>query len=116
MMQQENTITIQVALDENKMPEKILWNATGSTAETAQMAKGAMLSLWDGSDKSALRIDLWTKDMMIDEMTDFYYQTLMGMADTYLRATNNEEMCNDLKTFAKTFYQKFRQQQLEQNK
>ena len=30
-----------------------------------------MLSFWDSTDKSALRIDLWTKDMMVDEMADF---------------------------------------------
>jgi gliding motility-associated protein GldC len=110
---QENTITIQVQLDEQKMPEKILWNASGSTADAPQIAKGTMLSLWDGTDKSALRIDLWTKDMMVDEMTDFYYQTIMGMADTYKRATNNDELCNDMKEFAKTFYQKFKKQQIE---
>ncbi len=110
---QQNTITIKVQLDENKLPEKILWDATGSTADNEQVAKGTMLSLWDGTDKSALRIDLWTKDMMVDEMTDFYYQTLMGMADTYKRATNNEELSNEMKTFAKEFYHKFKTQQQE---
>jgi gliding motility-associated protein GldC len=113
---QENTITIQVLLDDKKLPEKILWNASGSTAEATQEAKGSMLSLWDGADKSALRIDLWTKDMMVDEMTDFYYQTLMGMADSYERATNNQELCKDIKDFAKVFYQKFRATQIEQKK
>jgi gliding motility-associated protein GldC len=110
---EQNTITIKVQLDENKLPEKILWDATGSTADNEQVAKGTMLSLWDGADKSALRIDLWTKDMMIDEMTDFYYQTLMGMADTYKRATNNEALSADMKQFAKDFYQKFKALQQE---
>ncbi len=112
---QQNTITIKVNLDDNKMPEKITWDATGSTAENEQMVKGTMLSLWDGADKSALRIDLWTKEMMVDEMADFYYQTFMGMADSFKRATNNEELCNDTKDFAKAFIQKFRQQQQEKN-
>jgi gliding motility-associated protein GldC len=110
---EQNTITIKVQLDENKLPEKILWDATGSTADNEQVAKGTMLSLWDGADKSALRIDLWTKDMMVDEMTDFYYQTLMGMADTYKRATNNEVLSADMKQFAKEFYQKFKAHQQE---
>jgi gliding motility-associated protein GldC len=110
---QENTITIQVQLDERKLPEKILWNASDSTAENMQEAKGALVSLWDGADKSALRIDLWTKDMMVDEMADFYYQTLMGMAETYKRATNNEELSEGIREFARNFYQKFRKQQLE---
>ena len=75
-----------------------------------------MLAFWDGADKSALRIDLWTKEMMIDEMGDFYYQTLMTMADTFSRATRQEALVDDLKNFAKSFYQKFRESQLRQNK
>ncbi len=110
---QLNTITIEVELDESKMPEKILWNASGSTIDKPKLAKGSLLSLWDGADKSALRIDLWTKEMMVDEMTDFFYQTFIGMADTYKRATNNDEMSKDIKIFAKSFYEKFKKQQEE---
>jgi hypothetical protein len=40
----------------------------------------------------------------------------MGMADSYNRATHNTEMVNDLKKFAKDFYQKFKDQQLKENK
>jgi len=75
-----------------------------------------MLAFWDGADKSALRIDLWTKDMMVDEMADFFYQTIMGMADSYNRATHNQELVSDMKTFAKDFMKKFKEQQLKENK
>lgn len=75
-----------------------------------------MISFWDGSDKSALRIDLWTKDMMVDEMADFYYQTLITMADTFQRATKQTELVQEMKDFAKKFYAKFRESQLETNK
>jgi hypothetical protein len=44
--------------------------------------------------------------MMVDEMNDFFYQTLYGMADTYQRATKNTEVSNELKAFAKTFLKK----------
>ena len=71
-----------------KGPEAILWNASDSTIENAQKAKAMMLAFWDGAEKTALRIDLWTKEMMVDEMADFFYQTLMTMADTYNRATS----------------------------
>jgi gliding motility-associated protein GldC len=110
---QDNTITINVKLDEAKLPEAIEWSAAGSTANEVQVAKGMFLNFWDGADKQALRIDLWSKDMMIDEMTDFYFQTIMGMADTYKRATNNEELCADMKAFAKQFLQKFKEQQMK---
>ena len=75
-----------------------------------------MLAFWDGADKAALRIDLWTKDMMVDEMGDFFYQTMMTMADTYNRATNHKELVEEMKSFAKEFYQKFREKQLQEHK
>ena len=113
---EHSTITIKVKLDEDKIPQQIEWNATGTTTEHTQQAKGLMLSFWDGVDKSALRIDLWTKDMMVDEMADFFYQTIMTMADTYGRATRNTEMVDDMKKFAKEFYGKFKTQQLIETK
>jgi gliding motility-associated protein GldC len=111
-----STIKIDVELDDNKVPDKLYWSASGSSAETPEAAKAMMLALWDGADKAALRIDLWTKDMMVDEMGDFFYQTLMGMADTFERATHSHELVNEMKNFAKDFYKKFRAEQLKENK
>ncbi len=111
-----STISIDVHLDDDKVPERINWKASESTADEYQRAKAIMISFWDGADKSALRIDLWTKDMMVDEMADFYYQTIMTMADTYQRATRNQELVDDMKKFAKEFYNKFRAHQLNENK
>ncbi|HEY4967475.1 MAG TPA: gliding motility protein GldC [Puia sp.] len=112
----ESAIHIQVGLDENKMPEAISWSAPDGSAENIRPAKAFLLSLWDGSDKTALRIDLWTRDMMIDEMEDFFYQTLMGMADTYQRATRHDDLAMELKEFAKKLYQKSRSKQIKENK
>jgi gliding motility-associated protein GldC len=112
----ESSIHIRVGLDENKMPETISWSAPDTSAENTRQAKAFLLSLWDGSDKAALRIDLWTQDMMIDEMEDFFYQTLMGMADTYQRATRHDDIATELKQFAKNLYQKSRSKQLKENK
>jgi gliding motility-associated protein GldC len=103
-------------MDEDRVPESISWNASDTSAERAQKAKAMMLSLWDGSEKSALRIDLWTKDMMVDEMADFFYQTMMTMADSYGRATKQDETVDEMKRFAKNFYSKIKSQQLKENK
>ena len=110
------TITIEVALDEKNIPENIVWKATDSTAGQAQKARAMMLSFWDAADKSALRMDLWTKDMMVDEMADFYYQTFMTMADSFERATHQQELVDLMKNFAKDFYGRFREIQLKENK
>ena len=112
----ESSIEIKVTLDENKMPSAIGWSAPDNTTENTRKAKAFLLSLWDGSEKTALRIDLWTKDMMIDEMEDFFYQTLMTMADTYQRATRHDDLALEMKNFAKTIYQKSRAKQLKNNK
>ena len=112
----KSTITIDVLLDSNKIPEQINWKASDSSADMAQKAKAMCIAFWDAADKSAMRIDLWTKDMMVDEMADFYYQMMMGMADTFNRATHQQEMTDDMKKFAKDFFEKSRQQQIKENK
>jgi gliding motility-associated protein GldC len=112
----QSSINIDVLLDADKVPELISWNASDTSAEQARKAKAMMLAFWDGTDKTALRIDLWTKDMMVDEMGDFFYQTLMTMAETFHRATHQDQLVADMKNFAKEFYSKFREQQLKENK
>jgi gliding motility-associated protein GldC len=111
----QSTIKIDVLLDPNKVPEQISWQATDSSVDMAQKAKAMCIAFWDATDKTALRIDLWTKEMMVDEMADFYYQMLMSMADTFKRATQQQELSDDMKTFAKNFFEKFRQSQLKEN-
>jgi gliding motility-associated protein GldC len=102
----KSQINVQIELAEDKMPENITWMAPDGGVADWQQAKAILLGLWDGQEKSALRIDLWTSKMMVDEMNDFFYQTFFGMADTYQRATRNTELANELKEFAKTFLQK----------
>ena len=99
-------INISVELADDKMPEAIQWIAPDGGVADWQNAKAILLGLWDGEEKSALRIDLWTNKMMVDEMNDFFYQTFYGMADTYLRATQNVELTAELKEFAKSFLKK----------
>jgi len=103
----ESTINIKVQLDADKIPQQISWSASESSADEPQKAKAVCLSLWDGVEKSALRIDLWTKDMMVDEMADFYYQVFVTMADTFQRATKHTELTNEIKSFAQKFHNKF---------
>ena len=112
----ESSIKIDVQLDADKMPQQIHWSATDSTTDSVQKAKAMCIAFWDGADKTALRIDLWTKDMMVDEMADFYYQIFSTMADTYERATRQKELSASIKAFAKEFYDKFRELQMKENK
>ena len=112
----KSSIIIDVELDDNRVPENIEWKATESTAAEPQKAKAMMVSFWDGQEKTALRIDLWTQKMMVDEMADFYFQTYMTMADTFDRATRQTELVAEMKAFAHRFNEKFRELQLKENK
>ena len=65
-----------VELDENRVPEKLLWTANeGGVA--LEEAKAVMLNIWDSRAKESMRIDLWTKEMPVDEMKIFFHQTFL---------------------------------------
>ena len=112
----KSSIQIDILLDPNKIPEQISWSASDSSATEAQKAKAMCLAFWDGADKTAMRIDLWTKDMMVDEMADFYYQLFSAMGDTFERATQQKGLSGDIKKFAKEFHEKFKEIQLKDHK
>lgn len=98
-------IKLKVALDENKVPEEIRWSAEdGGIAD--QETKAAFLSVWDSEHQESLRIDLWTKDMPMDEMKVFFHQTLMAMADTFQRATDDTKMSDTMRDFCDYFAEK----------
>ncbi len=101
-----SVIQIEVTRDDAQMIQDIRWTAPDGGVDTFQEAKAAFLGLWDGEAKESLRIDLWTSKMMVDEMADFLFQSMMGMADTFARATQNTELAGELKTFAKDFHKK----------
>lgn len=95
-------INIQVELDENHIPEKILWNAEDGGVENEE-TKATMISVWDEKAKEALRIDLWTKDMPVDQMKMFLHQILFSLGKTYERATGEEDVAQWLEETAETF-------------
>lgn len=96
-------INIKVELDENKVPEKIYWHASDSNIPGANKTKAMMLAFWDHKDKSSLKIDLWTKEMTVDEMYVFFHQTLISMGETVKRSTGDDKIAADLKKFADDF-------------
>ena len=100
-MAKKSDINFSINLDENHIPEKIEWSATDSGEEGAKEAKAIMMSLWDADENNTLRIDLWTKEMMVDEMKHFFYQSFITMSDTYERATNDKEIANEIREFGK---------------
>lgn len=98
-------VTFNIGLDENKVPEEISWTAKDGGIEN-KYSKSVMISVWDHKEKDTLRMDLWTKDMPVDEMKQFYHQTLVSMADTFERATNDTKMSATMRDFCDYFAEK----------
>ncbi|RWU04925.1 gliding motility protein GldC [Pedobacter chitinilyticus] len=99
-------IKITVELDEKNVPENILWESTDSENKDQMVAKSMMLALWDHNYKNSMRIDLWTKDMPVDEMKRFFYETLQTMGDSFLRATGEKNIVEDLRDYCAHFADK----------
>lgn len=100
-----STIELTVELDENRIPEKLNWTAQDGGINNEE-AKAMMLSVWDAKTQETLRIDLWTKEMPVDEMKVFFHQTLVAMSNTFNRATQDEKMTATMKDFCDYFAEK----------
>ena len=105
MNDRNSKIEISVDLDENKIPEKISWSAEDGNIKNKE-SKALFLSVWDSEKKESLRIDLWTKEMPLDEMKIFFHHTLVAMSDTFNRATQDEKMTSTMKDFCDYFAEK----------
>jgi gliding motility-associated protein GldC len=91
----KSKINFEIELDKDSVPEKIEWNATDASEELKE-TKSISISLWDHMEKNSMRIDLWTKDMPVDEMKRFYIDCLGGMAQSVLNATGDEFMSQEM--------------------
>ena len=100
-----SSIELIIELDDNRVPEKLFWTAQDGGISNAE-AKAMLLSVWDDKAKETLRIDLWTKDMPVDDMKVFFHQTLVAMSDTFNRATQDEKMTATMKDFCDYFAEK----------
>jgi gliding motility-associated protein GldC len=97
-------IKLTVTLDENNLPSAIDWEATDANEKSR--CKALMMALWDEKEQNTLRIDLWTRDMLVDEMKRFFHQNLLTMADTFERATGEKAITEDLRDYCAHFAEK----------
>ena len=104
-MANTSEIKLTIELDENRVPEKLMWTASEGGINTEE-SKAFMLSVWDSNEKSTKCIELWTKDMSVDDMKIFFHQTLLSMTETFQRATGDEKMSATMKDFCDYFAEK----------
>lgn len=118
----KSKIQFEVELDEENIPENIYWQATDKEDDGLDQTKSISIALWDHFNKNTMRIDLWTKDMPLDEQKRFYVDCLGGLAQSILSATGDEYMSSEINKLCENFIkhvkeenQKQAQQQQQQN-
>ncbi len=93
----KSTIHFEVELDDQHIPEKISWNATGSPqGDSLKESKSVSIAVWDHEKKHTLRLDLWAKDMPVEEMKKFYIECLAGIGDSIQRSINDKKMSDEV--------------------
>lgn len=88
-------INFTVELDDKDFPEKIYWDATEKPDPKLSETKSISLALWDHKQKNTLRIDLWTKEMPVEEMKRFFIDCIGGLGQSILTSTGDEYMANE---------------------
>lgn len=91
-------------MDDKNVPEKITWESNDDPSQSGiKSAKGMLLSFFDEKDLDTMKIDLWTKEMKVDEMNLFMFQTLASLSDTFFNSTKNTELANEMRSFVHHF-------------
>ena len=92
----QSEINFVITLDDENVPEKIQWGATDAPDGQNAESQAISVALWDQKQKNTMRIDLWTKEMPVDEMKRFHVDCIGGLAQTILNATGDEYMASEM--------------------
>lgn len=107
----KSEINFTIELDEENIPDKILWKATDQEDGDPTETKSIAISLWDHNQKNTLRIDLWSKDMPVDEMKRFYVDTVGGMAQSILNATGDQFIAQEMNALCEKLVEYLKKEQ-----
>jgi gliding motility-associated protein GldC len=103
-IKQKSEIRIEVGLDAERVPVSIAWTSNDNpSGDELEEAKAMLISFFSKDHLDTAKIDLWTKDMQVNEMDRFMFQTLRGLADTYYKATQNTNLARAMQQFVQYF-------------
>ena len=103
-MTKKSEINITVELNENNLPVNMHWSSSENN-ESGE-CKSFFLALWDAKEQTSLHLNLWTKDMNVEEMRQFVHQMLLNQSDTLKRATGDEALAATLYDYSHEFAKK----------
>jgi gliding motility-associated protein GldC len=93
----KSTIEFEIELDGQNVPEKIYWRASDNPSGDGKTATKSMsVAIWDHDQQNTMRIDLWSKDMPVDDMKRFYIDSIGGLAQSILTSTGDEVMAGEI--------------------
>jgi gliding motility-associated protein GldC len=92
-------INLTICLDENNIPEHIYYVSNELELET----KALILSIWDDASKEIIKIDTWTKYMKLKDMQLFFYNILLCLSETYIKASLDYKTGKEIQKFAFKF-------------
>ena len=111
-LMRQSSIQIDVELDQQNIPEAIHWSASDNQG-VIEKTKAFALSFWDAESSAIMRIDLWTKDMLVGEMKRFFLQSLGGMNETLQSATNDNEWFDEVEATIKKLAERLQKEEAE---
>lgn len=109
----KSEIHFSIALDQQNIPEAISWSATDA-GNDIHFAKAMNILIWDRQQAATMNMNLWTKDMPVDEMKRFYLDMVGLMAEGIVAATNDEYMGAKLRALGKELAQHIEQEERNQ--
>jgi len=89
-------IKFVVELDKDNIPDKILWDAQDKDSPGLAPTRAISLALWDQGQRNTMRIDLWDKEMPVEDMKRFMVDCLGGIAQNLLNSTGDEYMATQI--------------------
>jgi len=98
----KQTLKFEVELDENNLPNSIKMLEEKASNSSINL-KALMIAGWDAKRKETLRVDIWTKDMPVNDMFIMYHQNMMGMATSLEKSTGQNKLANALRDYCDFF-------------
>ena len=94
----KSEINFTVELDETRIPERIFWDATENPNEGINETRAIAIGVWDHYHRGLLGINLWTKDMPVDEMKHFAVDIVGNVAQLLADATGDKKLIEILES------------------
>ncbi len=111
----DSEINFHVSLDDKSVPDTITWNATEKPTPGDEYTNAIAISIWDEKQSNTLRMDLWTKEMTVDDMKRFAIDSIGGLATSLENATGDKVMSDEIHALCRKLVKHVKESQKQQS-